>query len=200
LRVEVMRRTASIVRASDVHHWDRARGDETAPARRSSGAFVGAVIAIGIAVFATLDDVDGNLMWAVVVGAWAVAAVFVAVQRPTEPLWVWPAVVALSGALAIAVPAASVLVPLAAFALVVVLPEGRVTRSVMWLLVVGLAITVGAALVGSDSDARTGAIAAESIVLGVIAVVVYARSCRRAGAVARSRLQWVRWGVVVAAG
>ena len=35
------------------------------------GAFVGAVIAIGIAVFATLDDVDGNLMWAVVVGAWA---------------------------------------------------------------------------------------------------------------------------------
>ena len=70
----------------------------------------------------------------------------------------------------------------------------------MWLLVVGVAIAVGAALVGSDSDARTGAIAAESIVLGVIAVVVYARSCRRAGAVARSRLQWVGWGVVVAAG
>ena len=116
------------------------------------GAFVGAVIAIGIAVFATLDDVDGNLMWAVVVGAWAVAAVFVAVQRPTEPLWVWAVLVALAGALAIAVPANSVLVPLAAFALVVVLPEGRVTRSVMWLLVVGLAITVGAALVGSDSD------------------------------------------------
>jgi len=164
------------------------------------GAFVGAVVAIGLAVLATLDEVDDNLMWAVVVGAWALAGVFVALQRPSEPLWVWPVVVALTGALAIAIPAASVLVPLAAFALVVVLPEGRFTRNVMWLFVVGAAITAVAAIVGSDSDARAGAIAVESIVLGVIAVAVYARACRHAGAVARSRLQWVGWGVVVAAG
>ena len=43
---------------------------------------------------------DEVVLVAVVSGAWAVAAVFVALQRPNEPLWGWTLAVALAGAIA----------------------------------------------------------------------------------------------------
>ena len=62
-----------------------------------AGAVVGAVIVIGLAIAGAAGSTDEVVMVAVVTGAWAVAAVFVAVQRPNEPLWVWTLAVALAG-------------------------------------------------------------------------------------------------------
>ncbi|MGH8976743.1 MAG: histidine kinase [Acidimicrobiia bacterium] len=164
------------------------------------GASIGAVLATGLAVVAAVDDVEADALFAVVVGAWALAAVFVASQRPAERLWIWTLGVAGAGAVALVAPAAAALVPFAAFALVVVLPDGRVARATVGLFAAAAVIAIVAGFVGADVDSRTSALAVESIVLGVIALVCYVRACRLAGTVVRSRLQWVGWGVVVAAG
>ena len=86
-----------------------------------AGAVVGAVIVIGLAIAGAAGSTDEVVMVAVVTGAWAVAAVFVAVQRPNEPLWVWTLAVALAGAIAVIAPAAAPLVPFVAFAFAVAL-------------------------------------------------------------------------------
>jgi signal transduction histidine kinase len=164
-----------------------------------AGALVGAVIVVGLAIAGANDHSGDAVLLAVVAGAWAVAAVFVAMQRPSEPLWAWTLAVGLAGAVALVAPAAAALVPFVAFALAVALPEGRVPRELRWLVAVGVVVGIGATIVAADGDTRTGAVIIESIVLGVLAVFAYVRACRRAGAVNRSRLQWAGWGVVVAA-
>ena len=88
-----------------------------------AGALVGAAVVIGLAIAGAAGSTDEVVLVAVVTGAWAVAAVFVAVQRPNEPLWVWTLAVALAGAIAVLAPAAAPIVPFVAFAF-----RGRVAR------------------------------------------------------------------------
>ncbi len=165
-----------------------------------AGALVGAVIVIGLAIAGAAGGTDEVVLVAVIAGAWAGSAVFVATQRPTEPLWAWTLAVALAGAIAVIAPTAAPLVPFVAFAFVVALPEGRLPRELRGLVAVGAVVAIGAAVVAGDVDRRTSAVVGESIVLGLAAAFAYVRACRRAGAVNRSRLQWVGWGVVVAGG
>jgi signal transduction histidine kinase len=165
-----------------------------------AGALVGTVIVIGLAVAGAAGGTDEVVLLAVVAGAFAAAAVFVARQRPSEPLWVWTLAVGLAGAIALVLPAAAPLVPFAAFVLAVSLPEGRLPRELRGLVAVGAVVAIAAAVVATNRDERTRAVIVESIVLALGAVFAYVRACRRAGAVSRSRLQWVGWGVVVAGG
>jgi signal transduction histidine kinase len=163
-----------------------------------AGALVAAIAVIALAAGGASSAGDDGALLAAIVGAWAVAAVFVVVQRPTEPLWMWVVGVGLAGAIALLAPSVVALVPLAAYGLAIALPAGRLPTAAKWLLPLGVAIAAAAAAVGSDEARRVEAVVAESIVLGLFAIGAYVRACRRANAVDRSRLQWTGWGVVVA--
>jgi signal transduction histidine kinase len=164
------------------------------------GALFGGVVVVALAIAGAAGGRDHGALLATVVAAWAVAAAFVAVQRPSEPLWRWACAFGLAGAIALLAPAAVALVPLAGYALALVLPAGQLPAPGRWLLPFGIVVAIAAAVIGADADRRMGAIVVESIVLALGAAYAFVRACRRANAVDRGRLQWAGWGVVVAAG
>jgi signal transduction histidine kinase len=159
----------------------------------------GAAVVIALGVAGAAAGREHGALFAAVVAAWAVAMVFVAVQRPTEPLWLWVGGSGLAGGVALWAPAAIALVPFAAFALVLALPSGTLRAPARWLLPFGALVAIVAAIVGAEESRRAGATVGEAIVLGLCAVSAFVRACRRANEVDRGRLQWVGWGVVVAA-
>ncbi len=148
------------------------------------------------------SDHDRGIAWAavVLVIAFALSTVVVAIARPREPMWIWLAGGTIAGALALWSDRAVGVVPVAAGAIAIALPDGWVrTRAAR--ISLGLVAVIGipcAVVVGlSDSPSRA-LLTADSLAIGLIAVIAYAIRCRGAAAVERARLQWAGWGAVVA--
>src|SRR4051794_33116838 len=101
--------------AIDGHTADRAPG-------AIAGAVVVGAVAIGGALMGARDHPDalGNA-GAIVVAAWALLTVFLAVRRPGEFLWLFTGVGSLIGAAALVNEALAGLVPLGAAAVVIAL-------------------------------------------------------------------------------
>ncbi len=134
----------------------------------------------------------------VIAVAWAALTVLLVVQKRREPLWAW------SGVLAIAIGVARVnsawigLVPAAAAALVIALPDGRLTKTGRILLALALisCAPFAAVLVG-QGHVTNALIAIESAAAALFAVIAFTARCRKANALDRARLQWAGWGAVV---
>ena len=86
-----------------------------------------AVIAVVIGVVGARDH-DRGVAWAalVLVIAFALCTVVVASARPREPMWIWLAGGTLTGAVALWTDRAVGVVPLAAAAIAIALPDGRI--------------------------------------------------------------------------
>ncbi len=160
-----------------------------------------AVIAVAIAAVGAQDH-DRGIAWAalVLVSVFALSTFIVAIVRPREPMWLWLAGGTISGALALLTDRAAGVVPVAAGAIAVALPDGWVrTRAARVALGLVAAIGIPSAVIVGLSDAPSRALlTAESLAIGVVAVVAYAMRCRNAAAVERARLQWAGWGAFVA--
>jgi signal transduction histidine kinase len=168
-----------------------------------------ASIAVALAAAAVgLWALDGRrpasaVVLAVVAAAWAAGAVVVALRQPDGRLSLVVALAALAiGGSAHRWPVAVAAVPASVVALLVVTPDGRVTSRLSgW--VIGLSAVAAAgfalALGGIDHGSRPAAVAVEWIVLAGVGVVGYLGRCRSARPVERARLQWLGWGIVVAA-
>jgi signal transduction histidine kinase len=162
-------------------------------------------IAAGALAVIGADNRGGRLAGtaAVLVCAWALAAIATAFTRPGEPLCLWVAVAALVGGAALKSQPLVGFVPVALALLAVALPDGIITGSDrvgvrrFLLAVAVIGIPFGAVITSLDS--RGAAVTIESAVLGFIAVIAYTVRCRKASAIDRARLQWAGWGVVVAA-
>jgi signal transduction histidine kinase len=221
-------------RLDDIQPLDLASIREDAPERppwtsRATGAVVLAVVAVVIVVIAVLvgDRVPlgpGRPLAVVLVVAWALAAVFVALQRPREPLAAVMALAAFVGAAALLgaglagrdVATATVrdfgsgmrgvalaLLPAVGLQLVLGLPEGAlVTRARrLWVLAVYAASAVVAVLLVNDRpDVDVTAIVVVASFAAAVGVIGFVGRYRTAASVQeRARLQWPAWGVVVAA-
>ena len=218
----------------DIQPLDLASIRDDAPERppwssRATGSIALAVVAMVVVVVAALvgDRVPlgpGRPLAIVLVAAWAIAAVFVAVHRPREPLAAIMALAALVGATALFgaalagrdVATATVrdfgagmrgvsiaLFPAVALHLVLGVPDGAlVTRARRLWVVAGYAASVVLAvvLVHDRPDVPVTPILVIAAVDAVVGLVGYVARCRAAGSVQeRARLQWPAWGVVVAA-
>jgi signal transduction histidine kinase len=185
--------------------------------RVTAPAVVLAVAGVGLAVAGAMDR--GGAPWwtgAVVVGAWAVAAVLVARRLPNRPLALLLALVALIAGLTV-MAAAQVASGEDAWALArsvgaallagvtvhlgLAAPDGAL-RSRAQRMTVALAY-LSALLVGVLVGPEEGDLpSAPYVVLGAVAagvaVLGYAARCRKASSADRARLQWIGWGVVVA--
>ena len=166
------------------------------------GAAVAAAATIAVA-FAGARSHDDSLAdtWAIVLGIWAIATVFLGVRRSRETLWIWVGAAAFAGALALARDAFAGVAPYTACLFVLALPDGfnRRTRSTRALLIAAtIAAVPFAVVIARDGGVPVLPIALESILLSAIAVSGFTLRCRAAGAVDRARMQWVGWGVVVA--
>ncbi|HEX5587880.1 MAG TPA: histidine kinase [Acidimicrobiia bacterium] len=165
----------------------------------------------------------GRVLGPVVVGVWAVAAVYIAAHRPREPLAILVAFAAVAGALALLGAAlisritatddvrhfgaflrafAVAFLPAVALHLALALPDGvlasRPRRIAMALGYLG-AVVAGALMVADRPAIRLGPLVVLTSVAAVVGVVGYFARCRGARtAQDRARLQWVAWGVVVA--
>jgi hypothetical protein len=86
---------------------------------------------------------------------------------------------------------------------VIALPDGvlrgRRRRAARIGLMLSAIVALPNAMLAASADNPTATLVFESLGLAVIAIVVYTLRCRSAGALDRARLQWVGWGVVVAA-
>jgi signal transduction histidine kinase len=163
-------------------------------------------IAAGALAVIGADDRGGRLAGtaAVLVCAWALAAIATAFTRPGEPLCLWVAFAALVGGAALKSQPLVGFVPVALALLAVALPDGIITgadragvrRFLLTVAIIG--IPFGAVVTALDT--RGPAVAIESAVLGVSVVIAYTMRCRKASALDRARLQWAGWGVVVAGG
>ncbi|MFI5046421.1 MAG: histidine kinase [Acidimicrobiia bacterium] len=195
----------------------------------ASGAMVLAVFAVVVAVLAGVasghDDLGpGRVLGPLVVGAWAAAAVFVAVRRPSEPLSVLVALAAVTGGLALLgaallsrasatddareaaafVRAFSVaLLPAVGLHLALGLPDGALRsrpRRVASVVGYACAVVAGVLMFGDRPHIRLGPLAVLTAAAAVAGAVGYFARCRSARtAQDRARLQWIAWGVVVAA-
>ncbi len=221
-------------RLDDIQPLDLASIRDDAPDRppwttRATGSFALAVVAILVVVVAVLvgDRVPlgpGRPLAVVLVAAWAVAAMFVALHRPREPLAAIMALAGLVGAAALfgaalagrdvatatvrdfgaGVRGASLaLFPAVALHLVLGLPDGAlVTRARRLWVVAGYAASavLAVVLVSDRPDVRVAPIVVVAAVDAVVGLIGYLARCRAAGSVQeRARLQWPAWGVVVAA-
>jgi signal transduction histidine kinase len=188
---------------------DRDASGVTSRDRLSATSTIAAVLAlaglvVGIAGARSRGDAPAYAA-AVLVGAWAAATVVVAFRRPTEALPVWLAAATLAGAAAMASDRLLGVVPYAFAALAATLPTGTITgrrfratrRFLVAIAVAGAPFVVVIAL---NEDLQIGAVVAESLLLGAIALGAFALRCRDASAIDRARLQWAGWGVVVAIG
>jgi signal transduction histidine kinase len=189
--------------------------------RRTGGllAALGALLAIAGAVLAVLGGASvGTVeawMVAAAIGGWALSAVLVAVRRPSWPLALAIGLVALFGGAALAATdraavsaragdlrAFALAATLAAlFHLAVGLPDGRLTRQRLAFVAGGYLAAVG---LGFTAAADAPAVPATPFVvvgtvMGVVAGLVLLRSCRRASARHRARLQWAFWAALVTA-
>ena len=196
---------------------------------RATASIVLAVVALSIGVVAALvgDRVPlgpGRVLSVVLVGSWALAAVFVAVHRPREPLAEIMAVAATVGALVLLGAALSgrsvatdtvrdfgaglrgvsvAFLPAVALHLVLGLPDGALgSRARRLWCAAGYAASAVVAVYLLD-DRPHVAIWPVVIVASadaVVGLVGYVARCRAAGGVhERARLQWPAWAVVVAA-
>ena len=175
---------------------------------RAPGAIAGAVVLGGLAVAGAVVGANDHgdalgTVGAIVIGAWALLTVFLAVRRPGELLWVFTGFTALAGAGALMNDALVGLVPYVLAAIAITLPDGalrgRRRRSARVALALTTVVAVPFVILLAAADDARALVVVESIVLGLIAVVVYTLHCRNASALDRARLQWVGWGVVVAA-
>ncbi len=220
-------------RLDDIQPLDLASIRDDAPERppwtsRATGAIALAVVAVVFVVIAALvgDRVPlgpGRALSIVLVAAWALAAVFVAVYRPREPLAAIIALAAFVGAAALFGAAlagrdvatatvrdfgsgmrgaAIALFPAVALHLVLGVPDGSlVSRARRLWVVAGYAASVVLAvvLVSDRPDLRAAPIVVIASVDAVVGLVGYLARYRRASSVQeRARLQWPAWGVVVA--
>ncbi len=130
--------------------------------------------------------------------AWGALTVFLVARKRHEPLWAWTAVLAIAIGVATASPAWIGLVPAAAAATVIALPDGRLTKAGRILLVLTLVACAPfvAIIVGQD-HVSNALIAIESGVAALLALIAFATRCRNANALDRARLQWAGWGAVV---
>jgi len=196
---------------------------------RATGSVVLAIAAIVVVVIAALvgDRVPlgpGRPLCIVLVVAWAVAAMFVALHRPREPLAAIMALAAIVGAAALLgaglagrdVATATVrdfgsglravalaLLPAVGLHLVLGLPDGALVsraRRVWMLLGYAAALVVGIFLLDDRPHVSRAPIVALAVSAAVVGVIGYVRRYRAARTVhERARLQWPAWGVVVAA-
>jgi signal transduction histidine kinase len=200
-----------------------ARSKQTLPI--TGGAIVATALAVAGAVEAT-DVVigPGRVLACVLVAAWSAAAVFVAVHRPQELLGRLVVGAALAGGAAtladafVSDPASSkstrdlaaVFLALAIGGLIAVglhvalgLPDGALdNKTRRGFVLAGYAGSLGYAayLYTQRPDVPLGSFVVAAGVAGVVGLVGYVRRCRNARtAQARARLQWVAWGVVIAA-
>jgi signal transduction histidine kinase len=172
-------------------------------ASRVTTAVAGLLAVIGVVVAVVgASDHDRGLAWAavVLVAAFALSTFVVAIARPREPMWIWLAGGTIAGSLALRTDRAVGVVPLLAAAIGVALPDGWVrTRAAR--IALGLVCAVGipcAVIVALSESPSRPLVTAESLAVGIVAVVAYAIRCRGAAAVERARLQWAGWGGVVA--
>jgi signal transduction histidine kinase len=195
---------------------------------RASASVVLAIAAIVVVVIAALigDRTPlgpGRALSIVLVAAWALASVFVAIHRPREPLAAVMAFAALVGAAVLLGAAlagrdvatatvqdfgagmrgvAFALLPAVGLHLVLGLPDGAlVTRARrLWTLAGYVASMVLAIVYVSDRpDIAVEPIVVLAAVDVLVGLVGYVARCRKARSVQeRARLQWPAWGVVVA--
>jgi signal transduction histidine kinase len=140
---------------------------------------------------------------AAVAGSWALGALALAV-RPTgsamSPV-VAAAALAVAGA-AHATPVAVAAVPVLLVVILVTTPDGRVPNR--WdTAALAVSVVIGLAAAVAISWARPGPAIAptvgEWLLLALLGVTAYLGRCRAAAPVERARLQWLGWGLVVAA-
>ena len=179
------------------------------------------IVAVALAVFAltTADDASpAQILAAVLVGSWCLAAFVVARRRPDEPLAVLMAAGAAVGAVALlgaalvasddadtgeVVRAIGVaLLPAVGVHLALGLPAGELVTKLRR-VTTGVAYAVSVGLAGLLVDERPDVpVAPVAVVVGAglfVGVLGYLTRCRRAKtAYDRARLQWVAWAVVVA--
>ncbi|HEY3673434.1 MAG TPA: histidine kinase [Acidimicrobiia bacterium] len=195
---------------------------------RATGSIALAIIAVVIVVVAALvgDRVPlgpGRPLAIVLVAAWALAAVFVAVQRPRERLAAVMALAAFVGALALFGAAlagrdvatatvrdfgsglrgvALALFPAVGLHLVLGVPDGALVARARraWVLagyVASAAVAIW--LVSERPDIDVGPIVAVVAADALVGFIGYVARYRAAGSVQeRARLQWPAWSVVVA--
>jgi signal transduction histidine kinase len=189
--------------------------------RRTGGspAVLGAVLAVAGAVLAVFGGASVGTMeaWlvAAAVGGWAFGAVLVALRRPSWPLALAVGLVALFGGAALAgtdrATASARVGDLRAFALAATvaalfhlalgLPDGRLGRQRLMLVALGYLAGVGLGFaVAADAPAvPAGPFVVVGIVMGLVACSVLLRTCRKASARDRARLQWAFWAALVTA-
>src|SRR5215211_7818048 len=206
------------------------RDDVEAPKERASArtlpGIVLAVVALAGAVWAVLVDTatrvgPGRVLCAVVVVAWALAAAFVARQRPAAPLGVLMGAGAVCGAIALvgAVELAhgglssssrDVAFAARAFGLALAigvaihaalaLPDGRLalTGRRVGAGIGYVAALAAAVIVFADRpDFSVWPYVALGAVGAVLAVPAFVNRCQRATVAQRPRLQWTVWGSLV---
>ena len=189
--------------------------------RRTGGspAVLGALLAVAGAVLAVFGGASVGTMeaWlvAAAVGGWAVGAVLVALRRPDWPLALSVGLVALFGGAALAgtdrAAASARIGDLRAFALAATvaalfhlaigLPAGRLSRERLVLVACGYLAGVGLGFAAAaDAPAVPAApFVVAGIVMGLVACIVLLRTCRKASARDRARLQWAFWAALVTA-
>jgi len=204
---------------------------EVSPSRGASRGIPAlglALFAVVLAVWSALIDTSatvgpGRLELAILVGIWAVTAVFVTRQRPEEPLGFLLAGGALLGGVAVLGAAMfgregilestrDVAAAMRAFGCVGVfavalqaalgLPDGRLgstARKVTAGLGYAAAGAVGAVLYTGRPDFRLTPLVALGAVFVVTGVTGFIARCQRATVMQRPRLQWSVWGALVAA-
>ena len=196
---------------------------------RATASVVLAVVALALAVIAALvgDRVPlgpGRVLSVILVGAWALAAVFVAVHRPREPLAEIMALAAIVGAallLGAALAGRNVatdtvrdfgsgvravgvaLLPAVGLHLVLGLPDGalRSRPRRLWTAAGYAASAVVAGFLVNDRPlVALWPVLTVAAIDAVVGLIGYVARCRAAKSVQeRARLQWPAWGVVVAA-
>ncbi len=145
----------------------------------------------------------GAVTTAVVAALWVIGALALVVRRPTEPMGLLVALVAvaLAGTAGQSVIAVAALPALAA-AVLLAAPDGRLVtrwRRVAAAVAVLAAIVTAVGLQPKSPSIPVWPVVIESILLGTIGLVGYLVSCREATPTDRARLQWLGWAVVVAA-
>jgi signal transduction histidine kinase len=139
----------------------------------------------------------------VVAIGWAAGALALAIRRFREPVAAIVALIAVAlGAAATGSPIGVAAVPAAGSWLLLSAPEGRLVERWRRLAVVGaviVAAATAAVLWPHRPAVRVVPVVVESALLAAIGVAGYAMRCRDANATDRARLQWLGWGIVVAA-
>jgi len=186
---------------------------------RAVPSVIGALLGLAGAVLGAIGGSAAGTaeVWlvAVAVAAWGAGAVLLAVRRPRWPLAAIVGLIALAGGAALAatdragesaaagdVRAFSLAAILGAvFHLAIGLPDGRLSTRRMVLVACGYlaAIGVGFILAADAPAVPTVPLVVVGGAMAAVAAAVLLRSCRRAPARDRARLQWAGWAALVTA-